>query len=86
MPCGGNVRELAVRRLQEPIETEATGVIGPGRDERSGTVSSASFCEGQPHPPRGRRLNDEWQVSDRRYLSEGFMAKLNPSSDWTGSD
>ncbi len=26
-------------------------------------------------------LHDEWQVSDRRYLSEGSMAKINPSSD-----
>ena len=26
-------------------------------------------------------LHDEWQVSDRRYLSEGSMAKLNPTSD-----
>lgn len=26
-------------------------------------------------------LHDEWQVSDRRYLSEGSMAKLNPGSD-----
>ncbi len=26
-------------------------------------------------------MHDEWQVSDRRYLSEGSMAKINPSSD-----
>ena len=26
-------------------------------------------------------LHDEWQVSDRRYLSEGSMAKINPTSD-----
>ena len=26
-------------------------------------------------------LHDEWQVSDRRYLSEGSMARLNPTSD-----
>jgi putative transposase len=26
-------------------------------------------------------LHDEWQVSDRRYLSEGSMAKLNPTTD-----
>jgi hypothetical protein len=25
------------------------------------------------------RLHDEWQASDRRYLSEASMAKLNPS-------
>ena len=25
--------------------------------------------------------HDEWQVSDRRYLSEGSMALLNPTSD-----
>ncbi len=25
--------------------------------------------------------HDEWQVSDRRYLSETSMAKLNPASD-----
>ena len=25
-------------------------------------------------------LRDEWQFSDRRYLSEGSMAKLNPTS------
>ena len=26
-------------------------------------------------------MHDEWQVCDRRYLSEGSMAKLNPTSD-----
>jgi putative transposase len=26
-------------------------------------------------------IHDEWQVSDRRYLSEGSMAKINPTSD-----
>jgi putative transposase len=26
-------------------------------------------------------MHDEWQVSDRRYLSEGSMATLNPGSD-----
>ncbi len=26
-------------------------------------------------------LHDEWQVSDRRYLSEGSMAKLNPTTN-----
>ena len=26
-------------------------------------------------------LHDEWQVSDRRYLSEASMAKLNPASN-----
>jgi hypothetical protein len=26
-------------------------------------------------------VHDEWQVSDRRYLSEASMAKLNPGSD-----
>jgi putative transposase len=26
-------------------------------------------------------IHDEWQVSDRRYLSEASMAKINPSSD-----
>jgi len=26
-------------------------------------------------------IHDEWQVSDRRYLSEGSMAKINPNSD-----
>ncbi len=26
-------------------------------------------------------LHDEWQVSDRRYLSEGSMANLNPTTD-----
>jgi transposase-like protein len=26
-------------------------------------------------------MHDEWQVSDRRYLSEASMAKLNPDSD-----
>jgi putative transposase len=26
-------------------------------------------------------MHDEWQVSDRRYLSEGSMALLNPTSD-----
>jgi putative transposase len=26
-------------------------------------------------------LHDQWQVSDRRYLSEGSMAKINPTSD-----
>ena len=26
-------------------------------------------------------MHDEWQVSDRRYLSEASMAKLNPTSD-----
>ena len=26
-------------------------------------------------------MHDEWQVSDRRYLSEGSMAKLSPASD-----
>ena len=26
-------------------------------------------------------LHDEWQVSDRRYLSEGSMAKINTVSD-----
>ena len=25
--------------------------------------------------------HDEWQVSDRRYLSEGSMAKLSPATD-----
>jgi hypothetical protein len=25
--------------------------------------------------------HDEWQASDRRYLYEGSMAKLNPTSD-----
>jgi len=25
--------------------------------------------------------HDEWQISDRRYLSEGSMAKLNPTSN-----
>jgi putative transposase len=29
-------------------------------------------------------MHDEWQVSDRRYLSEGSMARLNPTRD-TGS-
>ena len=24
-------------------------------------------------------MHDEWQVSDRRYLSEGSMAQLNPT-------
>jgi len=26
-------------------------------------------------------MHDEWQVSDRRYLSEGSMARLKPASD-----
>jgi hypothetical protein len=26
-------------------------------------------------------MHDEWQVSDRRYLSEASMAKLTPTSD-----
>ena len=26
-------------------------------------------------------MHDEWQVSDRRYLSEASMAKLNPVGD-----
>jgi putative transposase len=26
-------------------------------------------------------MHDEWQVSDRRYLSEGSMAHLKPNSD-----
>jgi transposase-like protein len=26
-------------------------------------------------------MHDEWQVSDRRYLSEGSMALLKPNSD-----
>ena len=26
-------------------------------------------------------LHDEWQVSDRRYLSETSMAKLHPTSN-----
>ena len=26
-------------------------------------------------------IHDEWQVSDRRYLSEGSMARINPSRD-----
>jgi putative transposase len=26
-------------------------------------------------------MHDEWQAGDRRYLSEGSMALLNPSSD-----
>jgi putative transposase len=26
-------------------------------------------------------MHDEWQVSDRRYLSEGSMAQLNPNAD-----
>ena len=26
-------------------------------------------------------MHDEWQVSDRRYLSEGSMAQLKPTSD-----
>ena len=26
-------------------------------------------------------MHDEWQVSDRRYLSEGSMALLKPASD-----
>jgi len=26
-------------------------------------------------------IHDEWQVSDRRYLSEGSMAKLSPATD-----
>ena len=26
-------------------------------------------------------MHDEWQSGDRRYLSEGSMAKLNPVSD-----
>ena len=26
-------------------------------------------------------IHDEWQVSDRRYLSEASMAKINPTSD-----
>jgi transposase-like protein len=26
-------------------------------------------------------IHDEWQVSDRRYLSEGSMAKINATSD-----
>ena len=26
-------------------------------------------------------MHDEWQVSDRRYLSEHSMAKINPTSD-----
>lgn len=26
-------------------------------------------------------MHDEWQVSERRYLSEGFMARLSPTPD-----
>jgi putative transposase len=26
-------------------------------------------------------MHDEWQVSDRRYLSEGSMAKINTIDD-----
>ena len=26
-------------------------------------------------------IYDEWQVSDRRYLSKGSMAKLSPATD-----
>ena len=36
------------------------------------------------HPPRRCHLadmHDEWQVSDRRYLSEGSMAQLKPTSN-----
>jgi hypothetical protein len=36
------------------------------------------------HPPRRRILtdmHDEWQVSERRNLSEGSMAQLKPTSN-----
>jgi putative transposase len=26
-------------------------------------------------------MHDEWQVGDRRYLSEGSMAQLSPNAD-----
>jgi putative transposase len=26
-------------------------------------------------------MHDQWQSSERRYLSEGSMAQLNPASD-----
>ena len=26
-------------------------------------------------------MHDEWQISDRRYLSEGSMAQLKPTSN-----
>jgi hypothetical protein len=29
-------------------------------------------------------MHDEWQSSERRYLSEGSMAQLNPTSDTGG--
>ncbi len=44
---------------------------------------------GQPHEASALRLvgailadlHDEWQATDRRYLSEHSMAKLQPNSD-----
>jgi hypothetical protein len=32
-------------------------------------------------PPCSSRPHDEWQIADRRYLSEGSMALLSPISD-----
>jgi hypothetical protein len=29
-------------------------------------------------------MRDEWQSGERRYLSEGSMARLNPTSDTAG--
>ena len=31
--------------------------------------------------PDAENRHDEWQVAERRYLSEGYVAKLTPTKD-----
>jgi hypothetical protein len=56
---------------------------------RLALVSSTAFSNGivgaaVPPAPLTQRPHDEWQSGERRYLSEGSMAQLKPTSDTGG--
>jgi putative transposase len=43
-----------------------------------------SGCSYRRHAKPAADMHDEWQSGERRYLSEGSMAQLKPTSDTGG--